>query len=79
MLDKKLLSMLVCPLCKSPLYYRPGTEQSGSDQAASEAVAAELICYPCALAYPVRDEIPVMLDTDARTLTPEEKANRKQQ
>lgn len=74
MLDKKLLSMLVCPLCKSSLYYQVSTAQ-----AATEAAAAELICYPCALAYPVRDEIPVMLDTEARALTPEEKANRKQQ
>lgn len=63
MLDKKLLSMLVCPLCKSSLYY---------DQA-----AAELICYPDSLAYPIRDDIPVMLDTEARALSPEEKANRK--
>jgi uncharacterized protein YbaR (Trm112 family) len=63
MLDKKLLSILVCPLCKSPLYY---------DQS-----AAELICYPDGLAFPIRDGIPVMLDTEARTLSPEEKANRK--
>lgn len=64
MLDKKLLAMLVCPICKSPLHY---------DQSANE-----LICWPDSLAYPVRDGIPVMLDTEARPLTPEEKANRKQ-
>lgn len=63
MLDKKLLAILVCPLCKGPLYYDQG--------------AAELICYPDALAFPIRDGIPVMLDTEARTLSPEEKANRK--
>lgn len=64
MLDKKLLAMLVCPLCKSALHY--------------DAAAGELICYPDSLAYPVRDGIPVMLDNEARPLTPEEKANRKQ-
>lgn len=65
MLDKKLLSMLVCPLCKSPLHY--------------DKEAAELICYPDGLAYPIRDDVPVMLDSEARELTPEEKANRKNQ
>ncbi|MGA0805797.1 MAG: Trm112 family protein [Pseudohongiellaceae bacterium] len=63
MLDKKLLAMLVCPLCKSSLHY--------------DAAAGELICWPDSLAYPVRDGIPVMLDTEARVLTPEEKASRK--
>ena len=63
MLDKKLLSILVCPLCKSPLYY--------------DKDAAELICYPDSLAYPIRDDIPVMLDTQARQLSPEEKARRR--
>lgn len=65
MLDKKLLGMLVCPLCKSSLHYDQG--------------AAELICYPDSLAYPIRDDIPIMLDTEARELSPEEKANRKKQ
>lgn len=63
MLDKKLLAMLVCPVCKSSLHHA--------------AEAGELVCYPCALAYPVRDGIPVMLEGEARPLTPEEKAARK--
>jgi uncharacterized protein YbaR (Trm112 family) len=63
MLDKKLLAMLVCPVCKSSLHYN--------------AEGAELLCYPCALAYPVREDIPVMLDSEARALSPEEKAARK--
>lgn len=63
MLDKKLLGMLVCPVCKSYLHL--------------EQTAQELLCYPCALAYAIRDDIPVMLDSEARALTPEEKANRK--
>jgi uncharacterized protein YbaR (Trm112 family) len=64
MLDKKLLAILACPLCKGPLHY--------------DQNAAELLCYADSLAYPIRDDIPVMLDTEARTLTPEEKENRKQ-
>lgn len=64
MLDKKLLAILACPLCKSSLYY--------------DQQQQELICYPDSLAFPIRDGIPVMLDTEARPLTPEEKANRKQ-
>lgn len=59
MIDKKLLSILVCPVTKAPLVY---------DQEKSE-----LICKASGLAYPVRDGIPVMLETEARTLTTDEK------
>jgi uncharacterized protein YbaR (Trm112 family) len=58
--DGKLLDILVCPLCKGPLLYRKP--------------AAELVCKPCRLAYPVRDDIPVMLEDEARKLPPEEEA-----
>lgn len=61
-MDKKLLTILVCPVCKGPLVYN--REQ------------AELICYGDAIAYPVRDEIPVMLEDEARPLTPEEREHR---
>ncbi len=65
MLDKKLLSILVCPVSKGPLVYRE------EDQ--------ELLCYASGLAYPVRDGIPVMLEGEARELSPEEReAGRKQ-
>jgi uncharacterized protein YbaR (Trm112 family) len=57
-MDKRLLSILVCPLCKSGLYL---DEQQH-----------ELICRIDKLAYPIRDGIPVMLVDEARTLTPEE-------
>jgi len=56
--DTKLLDILVCPLCKGPLVYRK-TEQ-------------ELICRPCRLGYPISDDIPVMLEEEARKLPPEE-------
>jgi uncharacterized protein YbaR (Trm112 family) len=57
-MDAKLLEILVCPLCKGPLVYKKSEQ--------------ELICKPCRLAYPVRDDIPVMLEDEARKLPPEE-------
>ena len=57
-MDKRLLSILVCPLCKSSLHL---DEQQH-----------ELICRIDKLAYPIRDGIPVMLVDEARPLTPEE-------
>jgi len=56
--DNKLLDILVCPLCKGPLLYQKSR--------------AELICKPCRLAYPIKDDIPVMLEEEARKLPPEE-------
>jgi uncharacterized protein YbaR (Trm112 family) len=58
-LDKKLLQILVCPVTKAPLDY----DESN----------AELICKASGLAYPVRDGIPVLLETEARVLTTDEK------
>jgi|TARA_B100001079_G_scaffold227784_1_gene205720 hypothetical protein len=57
--DKKLLAILVCPLCKGKLDLK-------SD-------ADELWCRADGLAYPIKDDIPVMLDTEARQLTTDEK------
>jgi uncharacterized protein len=57
-LDSKLLDILVCPLCKGPLIYRK--------------VEGELLCKACRLGYPIRDDIPVMLEDEARKLPPEE-------
>lgn len=62
-MDKKLLSILACPICKGSLEYK--------------REAGELVCYADSLAYPIRDDIPVMLENEARPLTPEEKAARK--
>ena len=59
MIDKKLLSILVCPVSKAPLDYDEEKE--------------ELICKASGLAYPVRDGIPVMLESEARQLTTDEK------
>ena len=59
MLDPKLLEILVCPVSKAPLEYHP--EQQ------------ELVCRASGLAYPIRDDIPVMLESEARALTLEER------
>ena len=56
-MDKKLLAMLACPLCKGALLKKQN----------------ELVCRFDRLAYPVRDGIPVMLEQEARALTLEEK------
>ncbi|QFT54110.1 hypothetical protein FIU95_05975 [Microbulbifer sp. THAF38] len=58
-MDKKLLSLLVCPVSKAPLEYREETQ--------------ELVCKASGLAYPIKDGIPVMLESEARQLTAEEK------
>ncbi len=57
-MDKKLLDILACPVCKGPLVYR--------------REPAELICKADRLAYPIRDDIPVMLEEEARRLAPDE-------
>lgn len=57
-MDRRLLEILVCPVCKGPLIYRKAE--------------GELICLPDALAFPVRDGIPVMLEDEARALDADE-------
>jgi uncharacterized protein YbaR (Trm112 family) len=57
-MDKKLLDILVCPICKGPLVYNKE--------------AQELICKADRLAFPIRDDIPVMLEDEARALAAEE-------
>lgn len=59
MIDDKLLGILVCPVTKAPLEY--------------DEEKQELVCKASGLAYPVRDGIPVMLESEARQLTADEK------
>jgi len=59
MMDAKLLDLLACPLCKSAVQY---------DQEKNE-----LLCKADGLAFPVRDGIPVMLESQARTLSTDER------
>lgn len=56
-MDKKLLELLVCPLCKGKLLMKQ----------------KELICKFDRLAFPIRDDIPVMLEHEARLIPLEEK------
>ncbi|MDO7596611.1 MAG: Trm112 family protein [Pseudomonadota bacterium] len=53
-MDKALLDILACPNCKGSLIYRKSEQ--------------ELVCPICRLAYPIRDDIPVMLTDEAREL-----------
>jgi uncharacterized protein YbaR (Trm112 family) len=50
-LDERILEILVCPKCKGDLEY----DREGS----------RLLCATCKLAYPIRDDIPVMLEQEA--------------
>jgi uncharacterized protein YbaR (Trm112 family) len=52
--DARLLDILVCPLCKGPLEY--------------DRQKSELCCRIDRLAFPIRDDIPVMLESEARAL-----------
>ena len=57
-MDAKLLEILVCPVTKGPLVH--------------DRERQELVSRSARLAYPIRDGIPVMLEDEARKLTPEE-------
>ncbi|WP_370980097.1 Trm112 family protein [Agaribacterium sp. ZY112] len=58
MIDPVLLDLLVCPVCKGNLIWKE--EQQ------------ELVCLESKLAYPVRDGLPVMLESEARKLGEQE-------
>ncbi|MEO8848464.1 MAG: Trm112 family protein [Casimicrobiaceae bacterium] len=57
-MDTKLLEILVCPVTKGALVY--------------DRAQQELVSKSARLAYPIRDGIPVMLEDEARKLSPEE-------
>ena len=58
MLDKKLLEILACPICKGELHY--------------DKNAKELVCSVDKLAFPIRDGVPVMLTAEARAMSSDE-------
>jgi hypothetical protein len=58
MMDPELLQILVCPVTKAPLTF--------------DREKNELLCKASALAYPIRDDIPVLLEQEARHLTDDE-------
>lgn len=51
MLDPKLLEILACPVCKTEVKY--------------DEAAQKLTCVTCGRKYPVRDDIPIMLESEA--------------
>ena len=57
-LDHRLIDLLVCPVCKGPLSMRRDGEQRATD----------LVCPADRLAFPIRDGIPVMLESEAQPL-----------
>ena len=56
MMNRNLLDIVVCPICKSSLHLDEDKH--------------ELICKVDKLAYPIRDDIPVMLVDEARSPVP---------
>lgn len=57
-MDVRLLELLVCPVCKGPLeHLRPPLQAQ-----------QELVCRADRLAFPVRDGMPLMLESEARSL-----------
>ncbi|MBV1884663.1 MAG: Trm112 family protein [Gammaproteobacteria bacterium] len=61
-MDKKILSILACPICKGKVHYQ--NEQK------------EIWCKGDGLAFPIRDGIPVMLENEARDLSADEKLSK---
>lgn len=57
-MDKKLLDILACPVCKGPLVYVKKQN--------------ELVCKADRLAFPIREDIPVMLEDEARQIPADE-------
>jgi len=55
-LDNRLLELIVCPVCKGPLLFRKA--------------ASEFVCKADRLAFAVRDDVPIMLEEEARKLDP---------
>ena len=53
MIDKELLEILACPVCKSAVEFKNG----------------KIVCAKCKKAYPVKDDIPVMLVEEAEDIS----------
>lgn len=55
-MNKKLIPLLVCPVCKGGLEYIKKQN--------------EMLCHRDGLAYPIRNSVPVLLEVDARKIEP---------
>ena len=54
MISKELLEILACPKCKGPVYLNDNEDG--------------LVCESCRLLYEIRDDIPIMLIDEAKSL-----------
>jgi uncharacterized protein YbaR (Trm112 family) len=54
MIKSELLEILVCPVCREDLEYNEEPES--------------LVCRSCSLRYPIREDIPIMLEEEAEKL-----------
>ncbi len=61
-IDPKLLEILVCPVTKGPLVY--------------DREKQELVSRLAGLAYPIRNGVPIMIESEARELTEQERLNK---
>lgn len=55
MISEELLTILACPACKGNL--EPNADRSA------------LLCLPCAMSFPIRDGIPIMLIDEAERVS----------
>ncbi|HEA51238.1 hypothetical protein LCGC14_1971050 [marine sediment metagenome] len=61
-MDKKLLALLACPVCKGELKLNEAR--------------TELVCFADGMAFPIREGIPVMMATEARSLSTDERLHK---
>lgn len=52
MVDKKVMEILACPMCKGPVAEKEGW----------------ILCYTCEKRFPIRDDIPIMLEEEAEDI-----------
>ena len=57
-MNEKILDFLVCPITKGALIYDPDRQ--------------ELISLAARLAYPIKDDIPIMIEAEARQISADE-------
>ncbi|MBT1452006.1 Trm112 family protein [Glaciecola sp. XM2] len=67
--NKKLLDILACPTCKGQLVLHDVPSDSTDE---NTPVKQELVCRFDRLAYAIEDGIPVLLESESRTMSAEE-------
>lgn len=64
--DKKLLDILACPACKGKLHFVAAKQTEGI------TTEAKLVCRVERLVYPIRENIPVLLESEAKQISSDE-------